>query len=477
MHERLPRPSTRFVRFGVFEFDAEAGDLWKAGRRVKLQEQPRQVLAMLVARPGELISRDDLCRTLWPDDTFVDFDTGLNVVITKLRQALDDSPSSPRFIETFARRGYRFVAPVVLAEVEVAATVSAQPVEVADLSGPEPERPAAEPTASRSLDAPRGARLRFLVPAVLTAALTAGAFYAGSRWGDALLPSRDPTAERSHTWTRVTFRRGFQAEARFAPDGQNVIYDAEWDGKRSEIFLTRIGSPEARSFGLKDFRVLSVSRTGELAILHNRTLMQMPAAGGTPRAVKTNVDDAEWSPDGRSLLISRGNPPKWIEFPVGKELYNSPSVVVRPRFSPKGDKIAFIEMRPPGIGSVFVMDLTGSSRKLYEADMSGPGTRGLAWSPSGDEIWFGSNPRTGNGSILSAVSLSGTSREILSMDQYFTLYDIFRDGRVLLARGSKREGIGVFLTHGGKRAGRVLAGRILALGYLRGWEDTRLSRE
>jgi DNA-binding winged helix-turn-helix (wHTH) protein/Tol biopolymer transport system component len=443
MHERLPQPSARLIRFGVFEFEAETGDLWKAGRRIKLQEQQRQVLAMLVSRPGELISRDDLCKTLWPDDTFVDFDTGLNVVITKLRQALDDSPASPRFIETFARRGYRFVAPVVEA-VEAAATVSAQPVEATDLPGPALEPSVAQSSAARSLERPRAARLRYLVATLLALAATAGVFYSGSRWGRPLVSSRDPTAERSHTWLRVTFRRGFQTEARFAPDGQNVIYDAEWDGKRSEIFLTRIGSPEARSFGLKDFRVLSVSRTGELAILHDRMLMQMPSAGGTPRDVKANVDDAEWSPDGRSLLISWGNPPKRIEFPVGKELYNSPAVVVRPRFSPQGDKIAFIEMRPPGIGSVFVMDLAGSRQKLYEADMSGAGTRGLAWSPSGDEIWFGSNPRTGNGSLLGAVSLSGRYREILSLDQYFKIYDIFRDGRVLVGRGSKREGIVYF---------------------------------
>jgi len=102
----------RLVRFGVFEFDAEIGDLSKSGHKIRLQEQPRQVLTCLVGRPGELVTREDLRAILWPGDTFVDFDTGLNVVVNKLRQALGDSASSPRFVETIPRRGYRFLAPV-----------------------------------------------------------------------------------------------------------------------------------------------------------------------------------------------------------------------------------------------------------------------------------------------------------------------------------------------------------------------------
>lgn len=101
------------VRFGVFEFDPATGDLSKAGRRIRLQDQPGQVLALLVARHGSVVTRDELRNQLWRDDTFVDFDTGLNVVITKLRQALGDSATSPRFIETIPKKGYRFIAPVL----------------------------------------------------------------------------------------------------------------------------------------------------------------------------------------------------------------------------------------------------------------------------------------------------------------------------------------------------------------------------
>jgi TolB-like protein/DNA-binding winged helix-turn-helix (wHTH) protein/Tfp pilus assembly protein PilF len=101
------------VSFGVFRFDPATGDLWKDGHSIRLQEQPRQVLALLVASAGRVVSREELRATLWPKDTFVDFDTGLNVVINKIRQALGDTASAPRFIETIPRRGYRFVAPVI----------------------------------------------------------------------------------------------------------------------------------------------------------------------------------------------------------------------------------------------------------------------------------------------------------------------------------------------------------------------------
>jgi DNA-binding response OmpR family regulator len=107
---------TRLVRFGVFEFDLASGDLWKAGRRIRLQNQPRQVLRILVSRRGELVTRDELRRELWPDDTFVDFDNGLNVAIRKIRDAVGDLAPSPRFIETelgaaipLRRAGYRSV--------------------------------------------------------------------------------------------------------------------------------------------------------------------------------------------------------------------------------------------------------------------------------------------------------------------------------------------------------------------------------
>src|SRR2546427_6865854 len=100
------------LRFGVFEVDVRAGELRKQGARIKLQEQPFHVLTVLLQRPGEVVTREELRNQNWPADTFVDFDNSLNTAINKLREALGDSADNPRFIETLPRRGYRFIAPV-----------------------------------------------------------------------------------------------------------------------------------------------------------------------------------------------------------------------------------------------------------------------------------------------------------------------------------------------------------------------------
>jgi DNA-binding winged helix-turn-helix (wHTH) protein/tetratricopeptide (TPR) repeat protein len=154
----MPR-SSRLVRFGVFEFDVETGDLWNQGHRIRLQDQPRQVLHRLVAHPGELITREALRAALWPDDTFVDFDAGLNVVINKIRHVLRDSASSPRFIETLPRRGYRFIAPVASGSADD--DVRDPPAEVRDVAGVNAE--ALSFGRFRALSRRRGTRWRGLL--------------------------------------------------------------------------------------------------------------------------------------------------------------------------------------------------------------------------------------------------------------------------------------------------------------------------
>src|SRR6266404_1495247 len=100
------------VRFGAFEFDQRAGELRKHGLRIKLQGQPVDVLSMLLQHPGDVVTREELQKRLWPADTYVDFEHSLNAAIKRLRAALGDSAQSPRFIETLAGRGYRFIAPL-----------------------------------------------------------------------------------------------------------------------------------------------------------------------------------------------------------------------------------------------------------------------------------------------------------------------------------------------------------------------------
>jgi DNA-binding winged helix-turn-helix (wHTH) protein len=135
MVEGSPQPRT--LRFGPYEVDLSTGELRRDGAKVSLQDKPFQILALLVRCPGELVTREELKSRLWPADTFVDFEHGLNTAVKKLRQALDDSPEEPRYVETLPKRGYRFLAPV---DVEGAAPEPSTPAPDLDR-----ERPAAAP--------------------------------------------------------------------------------------------------------------------------------------------------------------------------------------------------------------------------------------------------------------------------------------------------------------------------------------------
>ena len=131
-------PARRY-RFGVFELDASTGELRRKGLRVKLHTQPFQVLSMLLERPGEMLTREEICRALWPDGTFVDYEHGLNSAINRLRDALGDKANNPRFIETLSRRGYRFVAPVerIGDQENRRAEIAPTPLPIESLSLPE----------------------------------------------------------------------------------------------------------------------------------------------------------------------------------------------------------------------------------------------------------------------------------------------------------------------------------------------------
>src|SRR5436309_16008848 len=120
-----PRTNQNVVRFGLFELDLRVGELRKSGLKIKLQEQPLQILTVLLERPGEIVTREELQKRLWPEDTFVDFDLSLNSAVKKLRQALGDDSANPRFIETLYRRGYRFIG-----QTNGVGTVHEEPVSV-----------------------------------------------------------------------------------------------------------------------------------------------------------------------------------------------------------------------------------------------------------------------------------------------------------------------------------------------------------
>ena len=148
-HDRMtdPQPS-RCYRFGVFEADATLGELRRQGVRIKLNAQPFQVLVMLLQRPGELLSREEISRELWPDGTFVDYEHGVNSAVNRIREALGDTAGNPRFIETLARRGYRFVAPVerISNEDSSATAAESKPSDSSEqTSAGQPSQPRSEP--------------------------------------------------------------------------------------------------------------------------------------------------------------------------------------------------------------------------------------------------------------------------------------------------------------------------------------------
>src|ERR1039458_526165 len=124
---------SRIARFGLFDLDLERGELRKSGVRVKLHGQPFQILALLLERRGEVVTREEIRQRLWPGNTFVDFDKSLGVAVLKVREALADSAGNPKFLETVPRRGYRFIAPV---SVEVISGGSALPASIAPTDAP-----------------------------------------------------------------------------------------------------------------------------------------------------------------------------------------------------------------------------------------------------------------------------------------------------------------------------------------------------
>src|SRR5688572_27310181 len=133
----LARPKSRRVRFESFELDLDTCELRKNGRRVRLQDQPGRLLTLLAGRPGELVTRTEIQKTLWEEGRFVEFDHAVNTAIKKVREALEDDPETPRIIETLPRKGYRFIAP--LEWVEEDPVVEAQPSEVVPVEEPQPE--------------------------------------------------------------------------------------------------------------------------------------------------------------------------------------------------------------------------------------------------------------------------------------------------------------------------------------------------
>jgi serine/threonine protein kinase len=278
----------------------------------------------------------------------------------------------------------------------------------------------------------RKMRLRAWMPRIAAALLLiAVAIYLGTRLG----------ASRNPEFSRVTFERGTVYSARFTPDGRTVVYGASWNGHPLQIYSTIPDSLLARPLGLPSAYLLGISPSGELALtIHGRPgsrlefqdgmLARSPMIGGTPREVLQDVVWADWSPDGELAVVHHLKGRDNLEYPVGKVLYQTNGSISNPRFSPHGDRIAFIDHgnRWDDSGSVCITDLAGHKITLAsDWDLA----YGLAWPPQGNEVWFTAEEHGSNNRSLWAVNLSGRRRKVLTVPGGFTLHDIAPDGRLL----------------------------------------------
>jgi serine/threonine protein kinase/Tol biopolymer transport system component len=299
---------------------------------------------------------------------------------------------------------------------------------------------------------------RSWTPLIVTAVLALAAGLAAG----VSIPKR-PSKVEQPVYHQLTYRWGSVHSARFAPDGQTIIYSAAWDGKPPEIYSKRTGSPESASLGHSGTQVLGISSTGEVAVaLRSRraafelfgTLARMPLGAGAPRELLDEVSWADWSADGSNLAIVRRQAGfSQLEFPIGKVLYKTAGWIGNPRISPKGDRVAFIDHPVVGDdgGTIAVVDLAGNRKTLSTTWIS---AQGLAWSPNGDEIWFTAT-HEGFGRPVRAIDLSGHERLLARAPGALMLLDVARDGRILLVRDTNRREIKAHI--GGESEGRELS--------------------
>ena len=274
----------------------------------------------------------------------------------------------------------------------------------------------------------------------LAAAAAAGSYFVG----------RGAAGPSSPVVSRLTFRQGVIGRARFAPDGQTVVYSAAWDGEPYRLYSTRIGSAQSRAIDLPPADLLALSKQGQLAVSVARpavdgwepdgTLAVTALAGGAPRELYTDVVGADWSSDGTTMaIVRRAGGGARLEFPVGTVIHEAP-LILPPRISPDGRHVCFFG----AYGQAWVAERGGSARLL--ADQLGRGGR-CAWTPDGREIWVDA----GGGAMhmrIDALDLAGRRRTVGTYMGFVQIEDIAADGKVLISAGTLR-----FSAHGSRDGG------------------------
>jgi Tol biopolymer transport system component/DNA-binding winged helix-turn-helix (wHTH) protein len=415
-----PRP----VRFGVFELDLRSGELRKAGARLKLSDQPFQILAALLERPGQLVTRDELRQRLWPADTFVDFEHGLNAAVKRLRETLGDTADAPRFIETVPRRGYRFIAPLAPAG-EQAHQEGSPPL------GVDPARASAPIPRPVGRSGPRSPwRLRVSLGAAGILLLAAAAAW-----------QVRPPARPGQPAMRVvplTALSGFENGPAFSPDGRQLAF--AWNGEQQngfDIYIKLVGSSDVRRL-TTDPAVdlapqwspdgLKIAYTRAEPSFASQRVRVMSSLGGSDRQVSDFPVwlPATWSPDGRYVVAGGAMPPGASHASNGIYLIplqaGEPRAITRPqphqadhgaRFSPDGRRLAYARCNALRTDChLEVLDLDGSfagirpARRLTplpitpRAPLAGLRSfmfrppRSISWTPDGTFVLFSAEEAT-----------------------------------------------------------------------------------
>jgi eukaryotic-like serine/threonine-protein kinase len=300
--------------------------------------------------------------------------------------------------------------------------------------------------ASIALDAPVVGPSKRLSPVAAVAAVLvigAGAFFAGRGFTGREAPAKTE-------FQRLTYRRGPIWSAAIAPDGATFLYSAAWEGTPLQVYSTRSESPESMALPYVSGDVTSISAKGELAIVSNRvnlrgfarpgTLARAPLSGGALRDVMENVQDATWLPDGTDLAVSHVVNGKYrLEFPIGKVVYETTGWISHLRVSPDGKRVAFLDQPIFGDdrGGPAIIDASGKKQSI---PMECESTQGIAWAPSGQEVWFACASK-GLWRALLAATLDGRVRTVLQVPGSLFLGDIAADGTVLLSHDNARRGM------------------------------------
>ncbi len=342
------------VRFGVFEADLRAGELRKHGVRIHLQRQPFRILVALIERPGELVTREDLRQLIWGAETVVDFDHSLGTAINKLREALNDSADTPRFIETLAKRGFRFIA-----QVEPITPPAAEPEKPAALTTVA-AAPAALPMPQSVPTPPAATRRRpgfVLISAVAVATLAAAAWLIfGQR------PAPSAVVRFSHITTDHRIYPGQIENERFpglATDGVRV-YFPDFQNGRVGLAYVLVGGGEVHRFVLPPEilrpSVADISQDGAELLIRGmmwaeteQPLWIAPSTGGSARRLfDILAHDAAWTPDRRSVLYASGQDLFLMERASGKsqKFATLPGRAYWLRYAPDASKVRFTVLDP-----------------------------------------------------------------------------------------------------------------------------------